>query len=110
MSQVDLTALPQHHVEIELPAQPFIEPEGVIEKARADRIEVVRPGGLGIAARVAWADMTSLEQRHPAHPMLPGEKVRRRQSMPPAANDHHVVRTLRRWCTPRRLPARVTAR
>jgi hypothetical protein len=51
----------------------------------------------------------SFKQRHPAHAVLLGEKIRGGEAMPSSADDHYIVRALQREGTPGRIPAAVAA-
>src|ERR1700722_8107931 len=107
MGERDQAVLSQHDIEIQLASQPLVEAQGVIEKARARRIEVVRAGHLGITARVALPDVTPLEQRHPAYPVLASQVVGGGQTMATATNDDDVVGFFELGRAPRRSPVTV---
>ena len=56
MGQGELPALAQHHVEVELAREPFLQPQREVIKPRALRTEVVRAHDRGVSSGIAEAD------------------------------------------------------
>ncbi len=97
----------EHHIVVEVLRQALPQLEGVVVERRTLVVEVVRPADRGVAARVAAAEPTPLDDRDIRHAVLFGEIVRGGETMTAGTDDDHVVGGLGLWTAPLPLPARV---
>ncbi len=85
------SALGKHEVEVELLRQPFPQAHRVLVDRTGLVPEIVGPDDGRVASRVAAADVSLLEHCNISDPVLPGEVVGSRKTVPAAANHDHVV-------------------
>ena len=104
MIEIEDAALAHHGVVVEVLLQPFPElHRPFVERLIAGQ-KVVGADDRGVTAGVARADPAFFQHGDIGYAMLFGEIVRRRQSMPAAADNDHVVMRARRGVSPRGRP------
>ena len=104
MRKIEDAALAQHHVEIELARQPFIEPEREVVEGDRFGIEIVRPHDGGVAAGVAAAEPALLDHADARALVSLREVIGGREPMAAAADDDEVVSRLGLRLAPRLRP------
>ena len=107
--EVEHSALAQHDVEVELPAEPLVELQGVLVQMGALVQKVVRPDDGGVAAGVAAPQPALLEHRDVPDAVQLREVVRGREPVAAAAHDDDIVGLPGLGAAPRGRPALVSA-
>jgi len=107
MREIHHAALAEHHVVVEVLREPFPELHRfLIERGRLVP-QIVRTHDGRVARRIAAADPAFLQNRDVLHAVLLREVIGRCETMPAAADDHHVVLLLRLRASPLPLPVLV---
>ena len=91
MRQRQLAPLRVHDVEIKLVRQPLIKLYRLGVKANARGGEVIGANHRGVARRVAATQVALLKHCDVRDAVIFGEVIRGRHTMPPAADNHHVI-------------------
>ncbi len=99
----------KHDVVVQDLREAFPQLQRVVVQRRALVEQVVRADDGRVAAGVAAADPALLEHGRTRDAVLRREVIRRRQAMATATDDDGVVLRLRRYTTPLRRPALLTA-
>ncbi len=107
--EVEHATLAEHHVVVEVLAQPFPELKRLLVQSRRFVPQVVGTHDGGIAPGVAAADPALLQHGDIADAVLPGKVVRGGQPVPAAADDDDVVAFLRLGAAPGLRPFLVMA-
>jgi len=107
MIEIDHAPLRHHRVEIQLLLEPFPQ----LQRIRIERLvaleQIIGPHDGGVAPDIARAEIALLQHRHIGDAVVLGEIIGRRQAMPAAADNDHVIVALRLRLPPRWLPALV---
>ena len=91
MRQRQLSPLRIHDVEINLVRQPLIKLYRLGVKANARGGEVIGANHRGITRRIAATQVGFLQHGNVRDAVILGEVIRGRHTMPPAADNHHVI-------------------
>ena len=97
-------ALTEHDIESKLPGQSLVQAQSEIIEVCALGIEVVRAHHRGIAPGIAATKPAALDHRHLADAVLLGQVVSRREPVPTATDDNHVIARLRCGAAPQLWP------
>ncbi len=108
--EVEHAALGDHGVEVEILLQPLPELHRQFVERVVARQQVVGADDRRVAADIAGADIALFQHRDIGDAEFLGEVIGRRQSMPAAADDNHVIVALRNRAAPGRLPVLVAAK
>ena len=100
-------ALAEHDVEVQFTRELFVLLQRELVEACAFGVQIVRAHDGRVAPGVAAPDPAGLEHGDVGDAMIPGQVVRRGQTVPATADDDHVVAWLRLGVAPRGSPVAV---
>jgi hypothetical protein len=109
VGEVQHAALREHHVEVEVLAQPLPQLHRMLVEVGVGRQQVVGAHDGGVAPGIAAADPTLLQHGDVAQAVQLGEIIGSGKPMTAAADDHHVVGRLRFGIAPSPLPSAMPA-
>src|SRR5471030_3137906 len=109
VAQVVNATLGEHHVVVQVLGQAFPQFHRVFVQVRGFVPQVVGTHDGGVARGVTAAQPALLDHGHVSNAVFLGEVIRRRQTMPAAADDNDVVDFFRGWRAPHALPVFVVA-
>ena len=108
MRQAQHATLAEHDVEVEVLRQTLEQLQRLLVKVRALVPQVVGPDDGGVAPGVAAADPPFLEDGNVGDAVFLGQVIGRRQTVPAATHDDHIVFGLRLGAAPGARPFGVT--